>query len=430
MKTYLVGGAVRDKLLKINVKERDWVVVGASFDELLNIGYKKVGKDFPVFLHPKTNEEYALARTERKNGVGYYGFTCNFGPSITLEEDLARRDLTINAIAEDENGNIIDPYNGKLDIKNKILRHVSDAFVEDPVRVLRVARFAARFYHLGFKVADETISLMRKMVENGEVDNLIKERVWQEWQKSLQERTPEIFICALRACGALDRLIPEINNLFGVPSNILYHEEIDTGVHTLMVLNKASSLSNDPTVRFAALVHDLGKANTLRTQWPSQKGHEALGVEVICELANRLNIPQKYVKISRIAAKLHLNIHKIKELTSSEILDTLEQADAFRRPELFENLLLVCEADALGRGLYGGYPHLKWFFPNGGYKNISTEYYQAKYWLGILKTCKDVEIDNHIEAGLHGLEIKYKIREMRLNIIIKYIKTWDLNEKQ
>ncbi len=291
MKTYLVGGAVRDRLLGLTPKERDWVVVGANPEDLLKAGYTQVGKDFPVFLHPKTKEEYALARTERKSGRGYHGFKVHADPAVTLEEDLLRRDLTINAMAEDEQGSLIDPYGGRADLQNKVLRHVSPAFVEDPLRILRVARFAARFQHLGFRLADETRQLLCAMTRNGELNTLVPERVWQEWQRSLREKNPEQFILLLRQCGALGVIIPELDKLFGVPNPPEYHPEIDSGIHTLMVLQAASQLSDDPCVRFAALVHDLGKAQTAMHEWPKHHGHDQGGLPTIRQLCKRLRIP-------------------------------------------------------------------------------------------------------------------------------------------
>lgn len=350
MKIYLVGGAVRDQLLNYPVAEKDWVVVGATPEQLLAQGYNRVGRDFPVFLHPETREEYALARAERKSGRGYYGFECDFTPEVSLEEDLLRRDLTINAMAMDESGNIIDPYQGKNDLEARILRHVSPAFIEDPVRVLRIARFAARYHHLGFKLAEETRLLMYKMVKNGELNYLIAERVWQEWQRSLGERNPEIFITTLRACGALAIIMPEIERLFGVPNPPQHHPEIDSGVHSLMALVRAAQLSKDPLVRFAALVHDLGKGATPMHEWPKHREHEERGAAIIEQLCARLRIPADYRKLSVQVSRLHLLIHRIRELKAATIVRVLEKADAFRRPQVFDQLLLACQADAQGRG--------------------------------------------------------------------------------
>jgi tRNA nucleotidyltransferase (CCA-adding enzyme) len=358
MQVYLVGGAVRDALLGLPVKERDWVVVGGTREALLRLGYREVGRDFPVFLHPDSHEEYALARLERKVAPGYRGFTVEFGPEVTLEEDLARRDLTINAIAQAGDGSLLDPFGGRRDIEARVLRHVSPAFVEDPVRVLRVARFAARFASLGFKVAPETSELMRAMVERGELDALVAERVWQETEKTLRETAPAVFFGVLRDCGALRVVYPEIDALFGVPQPAKWHPEIDTGTHTLMVLEQAALLSTDPKVRFAALVHDLGKGTTPRAEWPSHTGHEERSVALIECLSARLRLPGEYRELGVIVARHHGNVHRAFELRPKTILDMLERADAFRRPERFAQMLLACEADSRGRlGLEGApYP--------------------------------------------------------------------------
>jgi len=349
MQVYLVGGAVRDALLGLPVKERDWVVVGATRDDLLRMRYREVGRDFPVFLHPDSHEEYALARLERKVSPGYRGFTVEFGPEVTLEEDLARRDLTINAIAEAADGTLVDPHGGRRDIAARILRHVSDAFVEDPVRVLRVARFAARLAPLGFAVAPETLALMRSMVERREVDALVPERVWQETEKALREPAASTFFKVLRDCGALAVIYPELDALFGVPQPAQWHPEIDTGLHTLMVLDQATLLSDDTRVRFAALVHDLGKGTTPRAEWPSHRGHEERGAALIDALATRLRLPGDYRDLALIVARHHGNVHRAFELRPKTLLDFMERADAFRRAERFAQALLACEADARGR---------------------------------------------------------------------------------
>jgi tRNA nucleotidyltransferase (CCA-adding enzyme) len=349
MQVYLVGGAVRDALLGLAVKERDWVVVGSSREELLRMKYREVGRDFPVFLHPDTQEEYALARLERKVAPGYRGFTVEFGPEVTLEEDLARRDLTINAMARSTDGTLIDPHGGKRDLDARVLRHVSPAFMEDPVRVLRVARFAARFAVLGFQVAGETLELMRAMVERREVDALVPERVWQETEKALREPKAGEFFKVLRACGALRAIYPEIDALFGVPQPAQWHPEIDTGVHTLMVLDQAALLSEEPQVRFAALVHDLGKGTTPREQWPGHRGHEERSVSLIDALAQRLRLPGEYRDLSIIVARYHGIVHRAFELRPKTILEFMERADAFRRPDRFAQVLLACEADSRGR---------------------------------------------------------------------------------
>src|ERR1700723_11359 len=345
MQVYLVGGAVRDALLGLAVKERDWVVVGGTREELLRLNYREVGRDFPVFLHPDTHQEYALARLERKVSPGYRGFAVEFGPEVTLEEDLARRDLTINAIAQAADGTLLDPHGGRRDLDARVMRHVSPAFVEDPVRVLRVARLAA----LGFGVAPEPLELMRARVERREVDALVPERVWQETEKALREPGAGDFFRVLRECGALRPIYPEIDALFGVPQPAQWHPEIDTGVHTLMVLDQAALLSPESKVRFAALVHDLGKGTTPREEWPSHRGHEERSVSLIEALADRLRLPAEYRDLSIIVARYHGIVHRAFELRPKTILEFMERADAFRRPERFAQALLACEADSRGR---------------------------------------------------------------------------------
>ena len=352
MKTYRVGGCVRDKLLNLPVKDRDWVVVGASPEEMLRQGFKPVGKDFPVFLHPKTKEEYALARTERKTSPGYTGFEFHATPDVTLEEDLQRRDLTINAIAESESGDIIDPYHGQEDLNARLLRHVSPAFTEDPVRILRVARFAARFADLGFTIADDTMALMRDMVEQGEVDALVPERVWTEMQKALSEKMPARFIEVLRECGALKKLLPEVDCLFGIPQPEKYHPEIDTGIHVLLVLQQAARLTDDPRIRFAALLHDLGKGITPKEELPQHINHEARGVPLVKAVCQRLRVPNDYRDLAILVTQYHLYPHLAHELRPETKLKLFESLDAFRRPERFEQFLLACEADSRGRPGY------------------------------------------------------------------------------
>ncbi|MDX1486896.1 MAG: multifunctional CCA addition/repair protein [Acidiferrobacterales bacterium] len=349
MQIYLVGGAVRDKLLGLEVKDCDYVVVGTTAEQMVAQGYKPVGADFPVFLHPQTKEEYALARTERKSGRGYKGFTVYAAPDVTLEDDLRRRDLTINAMAESEDGTLIDPFGGANDLRNGILRHVSPAFAEDPVRVLRVARFAARYATRGFQVATSTLALMREMVESGEVNHLVAERVWAETEGALGEQAPPRFFEALRECGALARVFPEIEALFGVPQPPQYHPEVDSGLHTMMVLAQAARLSADTRVRFAALVHDLGKGQTPEAEWPKHRGHEERGVELVNNLCRRLRVPNDYRELALVVARYHLRCHRATELRAATILDTLEAVDVFRRPERFEPFLLACEADMRGR---------------------------------------------------------------------------------
>ena len=357
MRTYLVGGAVRDRLLGLPIKEHDYVVVGATAADLLAQGYLQVGKDFPVFLHPQTKAEYALARTERKTAPGYRGFAVHADPDVTLEEDLLRRDLTINALAQDEAGGLIDPYGGLADLEARVLRHVSPAFAEDPVRILRVARFAARFADLGFSLAPETLELMRAMVAAGEVDALVPERVWAELAKALGEATPSRFFETLRACGALERLFPELEHLWGIPQPPKWHPEIDTGVHTMMVVDMAARLSADPAVRFAALTHDLGKATTPTEILPSHNGHEGRSVGLIDGLCERLRAPRRFLDLARIVARYHGQVHKLDELRPGTLLDLLEGADAFRRPERFDQMITACEADFRGRGGYADLPY-------------------------------------------------------------------------
>jgi len=362
MKTYLVGGAVRDELLGLPVRERDWVVVGATPDELTAKGYKAVGKDFPVFLHPETREEYALARTERKTGPGYRGFVTSFSADVTLEQDLERRDLTVNAIARDpDNCTLIDPFNGVGDLHARVLRHVSDAFVEDPVRVLRVARFASRFAPLGFTVAPETIALMKQIALDGELQALVPERVWQETQRSLDQPAPQVYFEILREANALPIIFPEVAALFGVPQPEKWHPEIDAGIHTMMVLEQAARLSDDPIVRFAALTHDLGKGTTPPTQWPRHVAHEQRSVQLIETMCQRLRIPNNYREIAVLVGRYHLLSHTLLELRAATLLELLENLDAFRRPVRLEQFILACEADARGRkGLEGrDYPQSK-----------------------------------------------------------------------
>lgn len=349
MNIYLVGGAVRDKLLTLPCDDKDWVVVGSTPHQMLAQGYLAVGKDFPVFLHPKSKEEYALARTERKSGVGYTGFQCHFAPDVTLEEDLLRRDLTINAMAQDNLGLIIDPYGGQKDIENKILRHVSPAFIEDPLRVLRVARFAAKFAHLGFTIAPETMALMKSIVQSGELNHLTAERVWQEWHKSLIAEQPEIFLSVLRECGALAIVLPEIDQLFGVPQPEKWHPEIDTGIHTLLVAQQAAQLSQSAAIRFAAQVHDLGKGVTPREEWPSHKMHARTGLDLIDSLCNRVKIPNEYRELALAVCAQHSNIHRAGELKPSTFLNILNKLDAWRKPDKFNAVLLTCLADHQGR---------------------------------------------------------------------------------
>lgn len=387
-------------MLGLPVKERDWVVVGGTRDELLRMHYREVGRDFPVFLHPETHEEYALARLERKVAPGYRGFAVEFGPEVTLEEDLARRDLTINAIAQAADGSLIDPHGGRRDIESRTLRHVSDAFVEDPVRVLRVARFAARFGSLGFHIAPETIDLMRSMVERHEVDALVPERVWQETEKALRQSAAGTFFTVLRECGALKVVYPEIDALFGVPQPPRWHPEIDTGIHSLMVLDQAIGLSDDTRVRFAALVHDLGKAETPRSEWPNHRDHAERGVALIEALAARLKLPGDYRDLALIVARYHGIVHRAFELRPGTLLDFLERTDAFRRPDRFAQALLACEADARGRtGMQ------------------SNPYPQRDYVLAARGAAADIKPSPEDIAGRSGIEIAKRLRQRRVQAI-------------
>ncbi|WP_018863469.1 multifunctional CCA addition/repair protein [Thioalkalivibrio sp. ARh3] len=349
MHIYLVGGAVRDRLLGRPVHERDYVVVGSTPEAMEAAGFRPVGRDFPVFLHPETHEEYALARTERKTARGYHGFQLNASPEVSLEADLERRDLTINAMAEDADGHLIDPYNGQADLEARVLRHVSPAFAEDPVRLLRVARFAAQLDPWGFRVADDTLDLMRELVTSGEVDALVPERVWAECEKALKSPAPRRFVEVLRDAGALARLFPEIECLFGVPQPARYHPEIDTGVHTLKVLDQATRLSESPEVRFAALVHDLGKGNTDPGILPSHHGHEERGVLLIRALAERLRIPNRYRDLAIRVARYHGLVHRVFDLRPKTVMKLVDGLDALRRPENVEPFLLAVEADFRGR---------------------------------------------------------------------------------
>ena len=346
MKIYRVGGSVRDELLGLPVADHDYVVVGSNAEEMARLGFKPVGKDFPVFLHPQTHEEYALARTERKTARGYKGFSFYTDADVTLEQDLARRDLTINAIARDEHGNLIDPYGGARDLQVGVLRHVSPAFAEDPVRILRVARFAARF---AFEIAPDTLELMRRMVQEGEVDHLVPERAWQEISRGLMERRPSLMLEALRTCGALMRILPEIEALFGVPQPPEHHPEVDTGLHMLLVIDYASAREHPLPVRFAALTHDLGKGATARDQWPRHIGHEKRGVELLEGLCERLRVPVESRDLARLVVEYHGHVHRAEELKASTVVKLLERTDAFRRPERFELVLEACACDFHGR---------------------------------------------------------------------------------
>ena len=357
MKVYLVGGAVRDELLDRKPAERDWVVVGATPQQMTDAGFRQVGRDFPVFLHPETGEEYALARTERKTGAGYRGFEVAFSPDVTLEDDLRRRDLTINAMARDGDGGLIDPYGGRADLEARKLRHVSDAFNEDPVRILRVARFLARYEPLGFSIAPETMARMRSMVAAGEVDALVAERAWQETAKALAEPAPAAWMRALRECGALARIFPELDALYGVPQPEKWHPEIDTSLHMELVLQAAADLTPEPRIRFAALMHDLGKGRTPRSRWPRHVGHEESGARLVEAVSERLRVPTDFRELAVLAARWHGLAHRSLELRPRTVLELLEACDAFRRPERFRELLIACEADHRGRGGFRERPY-------------------------------------------------------------------------
>ena len=400
MNIYLVGGAVRDEALGIAPGERDWCVVGATPDDLKSLGYRQVGKDFPVFLHPDTGEEYALARTERKTAPGYRGFEFRTSPDVTIEQDLGRRDLTINAMARDADGNLIDPFSGMRDLEQRVLRHVSDAFVEDPVRILRTARFAARFADLGFEVADETLALMRRMVEDGEADALVPHRVWKETESALAGPSPATYFMTLRACGALAAVFPEIDALFGVPQPERWHPEIDCGVHAMMVLEEATRLSPEVDVRFAALVHDLGKATTRQSDLPSHPGHERRSVRLIRGLADRFPVPVACRELAVRVAEFHGHCHRAFELRASTILRLLERIDAFRRPERFRKFLTACEADARGRT---------------GFED--REYPQAPYLQGALDAAAAVTARDIATEDMSGPQIGDALRRKRLQAI-------------
>lgn len=400
MKVYLVGGAVRDSLLDRPVHERDWVVVGATPEQMAERGFRPVGRDFPVFLHPKTHEEYALARLERKVGPGYRGFVTEFSPQVTLEQDLLRRDLTINAMARSEEGELVDPYGGRDDLQRRVLRHVSPAFAEDPVRILRVARFLARYAPLGFEVAQETLDMMRAMVAAGEVDALVPERIWRELERALGEPQPRAAIELLRQCGALRVLMPELDALFGVPQRAEWHPEIDTGEHTLLTLQVAASRNASTPIRFALLMHDLGKALTPQDQWPRHHGHEQLGVKAIENLCSRLRVPQDYRDLSIIASRYHTHVHRGLELRATTILELLEQSDAFRRPERFADFLEVCECDARGRlGLQ------------------DQPYPQRARIESAWAAARSVPFGDRERAGLEGPKIGERLRTLRLAAI-------------
>ncbi|WP_200897572.1 multifunctional CCA addition/repair protein [Arsukibacterium ikkense] len=397
MQIYLVGGAVRDELLGYPYHERDWVVVGATPGQMLELGYQQVGKDFPVFLHPKTKEEHALARTERKNGQGYTGFSVYAAPDVTLEQDLQRRDLTINAIAKDSDGNYIDPYHGRSDIEQKILRHVSDAFAEDPLRVLRVARFYARYAHLGFTVASETLALMRQLSASGELNSLSPERVWVETAKALGSQSPAAYFQLLYDCGALHALMPELAALWGVPQPEKWHPEIDTGIHTMLVLEQAAALSERLDIRFAALVHDLGKGVTKAELLPSHHGHEHTGLPLIQQLCQRLRVPNDCRDLALLVCEYHQLVHRAKELKASTVLKFFNAIDFWRKPQRLADILLCCTADLRGRT---------------GFEQ--ADYPQADYLQQLAGAVQQVSARQIMAQGISGPAIAPALQQARL----------------
>jgi tRNA nucleotidyltransferase (CCA-adding enzyme) len=397
---YQVGGCVRDELIKLKPKDIDYVVTGATPEILKKAGLIQVGSGFPCFIDTKTKQEYALARTEIKTGVGYNGFSCIFDPSVTLTRDLERRDLTINSIAKDINGNYIDPFNGMKDLAAKVLRHTSIAFKEDPLRVLRVARFAARYHHLGFTVAPETIQLMKEISSSNELFSLTPERVWQETKKALEEKSPHIYLEILKKSGALKDVFPEIEKLFGIPQPEKYHPEIDTGVHTLMVLKKVSLLTNNTETRFAALVHDLGKGVSPKEILPSHRGHEKAGVPIIKRLCKRLKMPNKYIELAIKVSEFHLHCHKAFELKASTVLKLIINLDGLRKPELFDKFLICCQADAQGRK---GLEH--------------NPYPQVNYLRECLTKVKNLNLQNIIKQNMSPEEIREAIITKRIDAI-------------
>lgn len=402
VKTYCVGGAVRDRLLGLPVKDHDWVVTGSTPEEMVANGFQPVGKDFPVFLHPKTHEEYALARTERKTARGYKGFSVYSAPDVTLEEDLLRRDFTINAIAEDAQGNLIDPHGGRDDLRAGILRHVSPAFSEDPVRILRAARFAARF---GFQIAPKTLNLMRDMVINGEVDALIPERVWQELSRALMEANPSRFFTTLRSCGALARIMPEIDALFGVPQVAQYHPEIDCGLHTMLVVDDAAMHNYALEVRFAALTHDLGKATTPAHILPRHIGHELRGVNLVKTLSQRLRASGECRELALLTVRFHGDIHRAQELRSATIIKLFHSADAWRRPGRFEQMLQACASDARGR-----------------WGSEQEPYPQADYLLQLLAVARGIDAGEIARLCHDSGTIPLAVQRARINAIETIVK--------
>ena len=403
MQIYKVGGAVRDRLLGRTVSEVDWVVVGASAEQMLELGYRPVGADFPVFLHPQTGEEYALARTERKSGRGYGGFTFHASPDVTLEQDLIRRDLTVNAMAEDDQGNLIDPNNGQQDLEARILRHVSPAFAEDPLRVLRVARFAARYAPLGFSVAPETLMLMRQLAESGELAHLTAERSWKEISRALMEPRPDVFVQVLRDCGALAALLPEVDDLFGVPQPQAHHPEIDTGVHVLSVLRQCAEHDQPLNVRWASLLHDVGKGLTPEDEWPRHIAHEQKGLRLIQAINERCKAPRDCAELAMLVGEFHTHGHRALELRPSTLLELLQRFDVFRRPQRFAEFVAACEMDARGRlGLE------------------QRDYPQGAYLLGAAEAARQVPVKPLLEKGFKGAELGEALNRERLKALKAY----------
>ena len=407
MEIYLVGGAVRDKLLGLPVIEKDWVVIGETPESMVKQGFRPVGKDFPVFLHPQSHDEYALARTERKTAPGYKGFAVHASPEVTLEQDLIRRDLTINAMAMTPQGQLIDPYGGQQDLEKRIFRHISPAFAEDPVRILRVARFAARYRHLGFALAEETRQQMQSMVEAGEVDYLVPERVWAELFKALNERSPSAFFYTLKDCAALEKIFPEINCLFGVPQPEKHHPEIDTGLHSMLCLEQAVLLSASPEVRFAALVHDLGKGITPKEIWPHHYGHEKNGLPILEKLCSRLRVPNAFKALALHVMQYHTHCHKVFELRPSTLTDVLGGLGAFKANNILHKFLLACEADAKGRT---GFEH--------------APYPQAALIKLAAKAAVSVDTSDVLNSELQGPKIGEAIRRLRIKAVSDVINTF------
>ena len=409
MQIYKVGGAVRDRLLGREVSEVDWVVVGATAEQMQELGYRPVGADFPVFLHPQTGEEYALARTERKSGRGYGGFVFHASPDVTLEDDLVRRDLTINAIAEDDHGQLIDPYGGQRDLAARLLRHVSPAFAEDPMRVLRVARFAARYAPLGFGIAPETLALMRQLSESGELDALTPERSWKEISRALMEPRPDVFIQTLRDCGALAVLLPEVEALFGVPQPPAHHPEIDTGVHVLDVLRQCAEHQQPLAVRWACLLHDVGKGLTPAADWPRHIEHERRGVALIEAINQRCKPPRECQELAMLVGEYHTHGHRAQELKASTLLELLQHFDVFRRPQRFEQFIAACEMDARGR------------------KGLEQRAYpQADYLRGAAHAARTVAVQPLLEQGFKGPQLGEALRLERLNALKAYKKAMEM----